>query len=57
MTTIELKRVYLPPSRADGFRLLVDRVWPRGLTKKKAAVDHWLRDVAPTTALRQWFGH
>ncbi|MGH8378886.1 MAG: DUF488 domain-containing protein [Gammaproteobacteria bacterium] len=57
MTTIKLKRVYLPPSRTDGFRLLVDRVWPRGLTKKKAAVDHWLRDVAPTTALRQWFGH
>lgn len=57
MTTIELKRVYLPPAGADGFRLLVDRVWPRGLTKEKAAVDRWLRDVAPTTALRQWFGH
>lgn len=57
MTTIELKRVYLPPSRGDGFRLLVDRVWPRGLTKEKAAVDYWLRDIAPTTALRQWYGH
>ncbi|MGH7668788.1 MAG: DUF488 domain-containing protein [Gemmatimonadaceae bacterium] len=57
MTTIALKRVYLPPAGSDGFRLLVDRVWPRGMTKEKAAVDHWLRDVAPTTALRQWFGH
>ncbi|MEO7149750.1 MAG: DUF488 family protein [Rhodanobacteraceae bacterium] len=57
MTAIELKRVYLPPSPADGYRLLVGRVWPRALTKKRSAVDRWLRDVAPTTALRKWFGH
>lgn len=57
MTNIKLKRVYLPPARGDGFRVLVDRVWPRGLTKKKAAVDYWDREVAPTTKLRQWFGH
>ena len=57
MTTLKLKRVYLPPASRDGFRVLVDRVWPRGLTKKKAAVDYWDREVAPTTKLRQWFGH
>lgn len=51
------KRIYDPPSRADGFRVLIDRIWPRGLTKEKAKVDLWLRDIAPTTGLRQWFGH
>ncbi len=54
---IKVKRVYLKPSRSDGFRILVDRVWPRGLTKKRAGIDHWVRDVAPTTRLRKWFGH
>ncbi len=57
MTLLKLKRVYLPPVSRDGCRVLVDRMWPRGLTKKKAAVDHWLKDVAPSTKLRQWFGH
>lgn len=57
MANIKLKRVYLPAAGSDGYRILVDRVWPRGLTKKKAAVDFWLRDVAPSTKLRQWFGH
>jgi len=55
--TVGLKRVYEPPSRADGTRILVDRLWPRGLSKDKAQVDLWLREVAPTTGLRQWFNH
>jgi uncharacterized protein YeaO (DUF488 family) len=54
---IQLKRVYEKPSRKDGLRVLVDRLWPRGLTKVRAAVDLWLKDVAPSTELRQWFGH
>jgi uncharacterized protein YeaO (DUF488 family) len=54
---IQLKRVYETPSRKDGWRVLVDRLWPRGLTKERAAVDLWLKDVAPSTELRQWFGH
>jgi uncharacterized protein YeaO (DUF488 family) len=52
-----LKRVYENPSRADGFRILVDRLWPRGLSKDKAKVDLWLKDIAPGDALRKWFGH
>ncbi len=52
-----LKRVYDSPAKADGWRLLVDRVWPRGLTKKKAQVDEWLKELAPSTRLRKWFGH
>ncbi|MGE5195552.1 MAG: DUF488 domain-containing protein [Deltaproteobacteria bacterium] len=54
---LKLKRVYEKPSRADGLRILVERLWPRGLTKARAAVDLWLKDVAPSTELRQWFGH
>lgn len=54
---IQLKRAYETPSRKDGFRILVDRLWPRGLTKERAAVGLWLKDVAPSTELRQWFGH
>ena len=54
---IKVKRVYEPPSKADGFRVLVDRLWPRGLTKECAAVDLWLKDIAPSTELRKWFGH
>lgn len=53
--TVTIKRVYEPPSRADGARLLVDRLWPRGLTKKRAAVDEWLRDLAPSHELRRWY--
>lgn len=52
-----IKRVYEPQSDADGFRLLVDRLWPRGLSKATVAVDLWLRDVAPSAALRTWFNH
>ncbi len=54
---ILLKRAYETPSAADGTRVLVDRLWPRGLTKARAAVDLWLKEVAPSTELRQWFGH
>lgn len=54
---INIKRVYDPPARDDGFRVLIDRVWPRGVSKKDAAVDLWLKNVAPSTALRKWFGH
>jgi uncharacterized protein YeaO (DUF488 family) len=54
---ITLKRAYEPPSEADGIRILVDRLWPRGLTKKAAAIDRWGKDVAPSTELRKWFGH
>jgi len=54
---IQIKRVYEAPASTDGFRVLVDRLWPRGLTKAKAAVDLWLKDVAPSTELRKWFRH
>ncbi|HUZ58517.1 MAG TPA: DUF488 domain-containing protein [Hanamia sp.] len=54
---IKLKRVYEMPEKKDGFRILVDRLWPRGLTKEKAALDLWLKDIAPTTELRKWFNH
>lgn len=52
-----IKRVYEPADHSDGYRILVDRLWPRGLTKERAAVDEWLRDVAPSAELRRWFGH
>jgi uncharacterized protein YeaO (DUF488 family) len=54
---IQLKRVYEEPSKKDGMRVLVERLWPRGLTKERAAVDLWLKDVAPSPELRKWFGH
>lgn len=54
---IKLKRAYEQPEQDDGTRILVDRLWPRGLTKQKAAVDLWLKEVAPSTELRKWFGH
>ncbi|MDQ2702853.1 MAG: DUF488 domain-containing protein [Pseudomonadota bacterium] len=54
---VSLKRAYEPPWDADGTRVLVDRLWPRGVTKAKAAIDVWLKDVAPSTQLRKWFGH
>ena len=53
--SIATKRVYEPASRGDGSRVLVDRLWPRGLTKEKAAVDEWLRDLAPSDELRRWY--
>lgn len=54
---IHLKRVYEEPSKNDGLRVLVERLWPRGLTKERAAVDLWLKDIAPSPVLRKWFGH
>jgi len=54
---IKIKRVYEKHETADGFRLLVDRLWPRGLTKEKAHVDEWMKEIAPSDALRKWFGH
>jgi uncharacterized protein YeaO (DUF488 family) len=57
LAMIKVKRVYEKPSRSDGLRVLVDRLWPRGLTKERAAVKLWLKDLAPSTELRKWFGH
>ena len=53
--TIAIKRVYEPAAKSDGVRVLVDRLWPRGLTKEAAAVKYWLRDLAPSNELRQWY--
>ena len=54
---ISIKRAYDPPSEEDGYRILVDRLWPRGISKEKAKIDQWAKDVAPSTKLRQWFHH
>ena len=54
---IRLKRAYAPASDDDGIRLLVDRMWPRGVSKQKIKTEAWLKDIAPSTELRQWFGH
>ena len=54
---ISLKRAYEAPAETDGVRVLVDRLWPRGVTKSRARIDLWLKDVAPSTELRKWFGH
>ena len=54
---LRLKRAYEPAEPDDGTRLLIDRLWPRGVSKAKAALDDWIKDVAPSTELRKWFGH
>jgi uncharacterized protein YeaO (DUF488 family) len=54
---VTVKRVYEPPAPDDGFRVLVDRLWPRGLSKDTAAFDEWMKDIAPSAELRRWFGH
>src|SRR5260370_24257907 len=54
---VRVRRVYQEPERSDGTRVLVDRIWPRGLTKAKAALDEWCKDVAPSGELRKWYGH
>ena len=54
---IRLKRAYQPPSPGDGVRVLVDRLWPRGVRKSDAAIDRWAKEIAPSTELRRWFGH
>jgi len=55
--TLHIKRIYEPASKEDGRRVLVDRVWPRGVSRERAALDLWLKEIAPTTDLRKWFGH
>lgn len=54
---VKLKRIYEEPSKADGLRILVERLWPRGISKERAALDLWLKEVAPSADLRKWFGH
>jgi uncharacterized protein YeaO (DUF488 family) len=54
---IKIKRIYDPPAEDDGFRILVDRLWPRGLTKEKAKLDLWLKEIAPSDQLRKWYSH
>jgi uncharacterized protein YeaO (DUF488 family) len=54
---IKLKRAYERPAADDGVRILIDRLWPRGVSKADAAIDQWAKDIAPSTALRKWFGH
>lgn len=57
MSSIKIKRIYEPAAPSDGARILVDRLWPRGLRKEKAALDLWCKEVAPTPELRKWFDH
>jgi len=57
MTGFQCKRIYEPAEPDDGYRVVVDRMWPRGLRKVDAAIDEWLRDIAPSAELRRWFGH
>lgn len=54
---IKIKRAYQPADEKDGFRILVDRLWPRGISKVKAKLDLWMKDIAPSNSLRQWFNH
>lgn len=54
---LKVKRVYDTPEKDDGFRILVDRLWPRGVSKERAKLDLWMKDVAPSNELRKWFGH
>jgi uncharacterized protein YeaO (DUF488 family) len=55
--TIRLKRAYEPPASTDGYRVLIDRLWPRGVTRDKARLDEWAKELAPSAELRRWFGH
>ncbi len=57
LSNVRLKRAYEPPAAADGARILIDRLWPRGIKKADAAIDRWLKELAPSTELRRWFGH
>lgn len=54
---IKIKRIYDPSEKEDGYRILIDRLWPRGLTKEKAKIDLWLKEIAPSNDLRKWFAH
>jgi len=55
--SIQIKRAYERPSESDGYRVLVDRIWPRGIRKEDAAISEWLKEIAPSKGLREWFGH
>jgi uncharacterized protein YeaO (DUF488 family) len=55
--SIRVKRIYDPAERGDGYRILVDRIWPRGVSREDAKLDEWAKDLAPSAELRQWFGH
>ncbi len=57
MASIKTKRIYEQPARTDGMRILVDRLWPRGVSKETAALDQWCKEIAPTPELRKWFDH
>jgi uncharacterized protein YeaO (DUF488 family) len=57
MRNVKIKRIYDAPIRGDGYRVLVDRLWPRGITKERAHLNEWAKDVAPSTELRKWFSH
>lgn len=57
MARFKIKRIYDPPTDADGYRVLVDRLWPRGLRKEDIKLDEWNKEIAPSTALRKWFDH
>ena len=57
MKPIQIKRVYDTPSKSDGYRILIDRIWPRGVSKEEAKLDDWNKDLAPSTELRKWFDH
>ena len=54
---VKLKRAYEPPAPDDGTQVLIDRLWPRGISKERAAIDQWMKDISPSTKLRKWFGH
>jgi uncharacterized protein YeaO (DUF488 family) len=54
---VKIKRIYEPAAKSDGYRVLVDRLWPRGVSREKARLDEWARELAPSTELRRWFGH
>ena len=56
-TLVRIKRIYEPAVKGDGYRILVDRLWPRGVSKAAARIDLWMRDIAPSTVLRRWFNH
>ena len=55
--TIQIKRIYVPAEKSDGVRILVDRLWPRGVKKEDARIEEWAKEIAPTTELREWYGH
>ena len=57
MSSIKIKRIYEAPDKTDGYRMLIDRLWPRGIKKENAAIDEWNKDIAPSAELREWFGH